>query len=136
MTSKLDVIARQLQSWLDWQEQERAREGIETTDDTHIMRPPVWPTRGTIKAWIKALQEADPEGRAAHLVEHFPEGTPFVPIRTEEPFTTDTIERMRAQAEAMQDLTIIADLAALDGANVRMSDMLTLVQRAIRSVGA
>lgn len=49
----LNEIAAILQNWLDFNAD--ARIGP-VNDDMKIMTPPVWPTRGTLKAWIAALQ--------------------------------------------------------------------------------
>jgi hypothetical protein len=53
---KLNCIALTLEYWLNSQASERKNEGIETTDDTAIISPPSWPTRGTLKEWIRVLR--------------------------------------------------------------------------------
>jgi hypothetical protein len=55
------MIALIVQNWLDYQEAERAREGLPTDDDTCLMCPPVWPARGALKKWVSGLKEADEE---------------------------------------------------------------------------
>lgn len=45
-TEKLDFIAKQLQSWIDFSKQEH--------EDSHII-PPMWPTKCQLENWIKAL---------------------------------------------------------------------------------
>jgi len=50
----LHAIADVIQGWLDFNERPDA------TDDTHIMSPPVWPTRGTLKVWVKTLRSGGP----------------------------------------------------------------------------
>lgn len=57
---KLRAIADTIQGWLDFQNREHARDAqLQATpplsDRTHFMSPPVWPTRGTLKNWIKVL---------------------------------------------------------------------------------
>lgn len=54
----LNEIILTLQGWLSHQYRERRQEGLHTDDDTAIMTPPVWPSRGMIKNWIAALQVA------------------------------------------------------------------------------
>lgn len=68
----LDTIRREIQSWLDWQASERRHEGIETSDDTLLMRVPAWPTRGVLKNWVAALERAHGavETTAALSIEH------------------------------------------------------------------
>ena len=53
---QLNEIAIQVQQWLDWQEKERDAEWLLCDDGTHMMRVPVWPTRGTLKAWVVVLK--------------------------------------------------------------------------------
>lgn len=53
------IIALIIQNWLDYQEAERAREGCPTEDDTCLMCPPVWPSRGALKQWVAGLNGAD-----------------------------------------------------------------------------
>jgi hypothetical protein len=55
------IIALIVQNWLDYQEAERKREGLQTDDDTCLMCPPVWPPRGALKQWVAGLFEADAE---------------------------------------------------------------------------
>ncbi len=45
------------QWWLDF----NASENADADDDTKIMRPPEWPSRGVIKEWIKALKAKQSE---------------------------------------------------------------------------
>lgn len=52
----LNEIAIQVQSWLDWQEQERIKEKLSISEDTHLMRVPVWPSRGQLKEWVRVLK--------------------------------------------------------------------------------
>ena len=54
---KLSTMAKLFQYWLDWQEQQYFDDGIVPDDNTPFEQPPVFPTRGTIKAWIDALEE-------------------------------------------------------------------------------
>ena len=54
---KRGIIANVLQSWLDFHEQDCGKDGVQITDASHIMSPPVWPTRGQIENWIKVLRE-------------------------------------------------------------------------------
>lgn len=56
---RLDAMAGVFQHWLDWQKDERDREGLTTTDHTHVISvPPQWPYRATLKTWIETLQIA------------------------------------------------------------------------------
>ena len=55
---QLDTIAREVQSWIDWNRRERDAEGIETNEDTHVMRVPAWPSHGTLGNWVEALNNA------------------------------------------------------------------------------
>lgn len=56
---RLDDIAGQLQRWIDFNKNDRDREGLETFPETYIISPPVWPTHGTIKVWVETLKEAE-----------------------------------------------------------------------------
>lgn len=53
---KLNEIANILQYWLDHQKAQRDLLSITTSDLTHLIQPPSWPTRGTLKEWIKILR--------------------------------------------------------------------------------
>lgn len=46
-------IADQIQGWLDWQE---LRAGKTLLDDHSVMSVPVWPSRGQLKNWIRAIR--------------------------------------------------------------------------------
>lgn len=59
-TNALKHMANIFQYWLDFQDAERKKEGIPTDDETYVMRPPSWPSRGTLKEWIKALSPPTP----------------------------------------------------------------------------
>jgi len=54
----LEIIARQLQHWIDYDKAARGAEGLECPPDTHIVAPPCLPTYGTTENWIAALREA------------------------------------------------------------------------------
>ena len=54
----LEDIASYFEWWLQCQERERAREGLQTDDDTMIVMPPNWPNRRQIKSIIGAAQDA------------------------------------------------------------------------------
>lgn len=54
---KLEVIASEIQSWLDYQEKQYRQENILLSDDSHLYAPPVWPTRGVLEEWVKVLRE-------------------------------------------------------------------------------
>ena len=56
--SSLNTIANIIQGWLDWDENYRRQEGLNTEDGTHIMvlPVPVWPTHGALQNWVKALR--------------------------------------------------------------------------------
>lgn len=51
-----DVMARMIQTWLDWQEREY---GPGLSDDVAFYSVPVWPNRGTFKAWHASLVELE-----------------------------------------------------------------------------
>lgn len=53
---KLKEIALHIQGWLDYQESEYGAEGVALSDDSHLYAPPVWPTRGALKAWISVMK--------------------------------------------------------------------------------
>lgn len=53
---KLNAIAATLDYWLKSQKLQRDKESIATNDGTHVITPPSWPTRGTLKEWIKVLR--------------------------------------------------------------------------------
>ncbi len=54
----LDSMARQIDWALTFDVESRRKSGLETTDDTHLMSPPVWPSHGCLKNWVKALNGA------------------------------------------------------------------------------
>ena len=58
LAHKLDVMACACQDWIDFDRKVRDREELETNDGTHIMSPPVWPSHGMLKEWVKTLNEA------------------------------------------------------------------------------
>ncbi len=58
MNSGLEEIRDQVQRWMDYDRAQRDKEGLGTTDDTHIMCPPVWPSHGQLKNWVACLSEA------------------------------------------------------------------------------
>jgi hypothetical protein len=51
---QLEVVARQIESWLEWSQTHRQSEGLTTKDGTHIMALPVpcWPSHGMFRNWI------------------------------------------------------------------------------------
>lgn len=54
---KLNEIANILDYWLRSHKLERDKQHIPTNDDTHIHSvPSSWPTRGTLKEWVKVLR--------------------------------------------------------------------------------
>lgn len=58
---KLTVIANELQYWLDTNDAQQL-EAIgkdRCEDDTHVISPPSWPTRGVLKEWIKAMRQEE-----------------------------------------------------------------------------
>lgn len=56
---RLNFIADQVQSWLDWSHESRSKEHLTTDGDTAIMALPVpiWPKHGSLQNWVKALRE-------------------------------------------------------------------------------
>ena len=59
MSIESETIIKEIQSWLDWQEQVCLEEGIIVNDDTHIYSVPVWPSRKVLKSWINYLERLD-----------------------------------------------------------------------------
>ena len=51
----LGAIADQIQHWLDYNEGGFLGCDPPMGDDTHVI-PPVWPTRGMLKNWVKVLR--------------------------------------------------------------------------------
>lgn len=58
---KLKTIALVIEGWLNYDTEMRDEEGLPVNDDCHLRSPPVWPTRGMLREWIKALH--NPQGR-------------------------------------------------------------------------
>ena len=57
-------MALVVEHWLRYNEECHQRDGNTVTDITHVI-PPVWPTRGQLKAWLSALRSQTPaEGKA------------------------------------------------------------------------
>lgn len=54
----LREIAFQLEAWIIFDKRQRDRENLETTDDTNIISPPVWPSHGQLKEWIRVLRDS------------------------------------------------------------------------------
>lgn len=61
VVSPLEVIAAQIQFWLDYQEQQGP-----VDDDTVLRTPPVSPTRGVLKNWVKAIRYAAMKQESTH----------------------------------------------------------------------
>lgn len=57
-TESLIVIADIIQSWIDWDLNQRSKESLITDEGTHIMTVPNWPTHGQLTNWVKVLREA------------------------------------------------------------------------------
>jgi hypothetical protein len=57
---QLEVIARSIEHWLEWDNGQRTSEGLTTEDGTHIMSlpVPVWPSHGMFRNWIAVLKAA------------------------------------------------------------------------------
>lgn len=55
--AKLEVIASEIQSWLDYQEKQYRQENTPLSDNSHLYTPPIWPTRGVLKEWVKVLRK-------------------------------------------------------------------------------
>ena len=56
---QLQPLRDLFQYWLDWNQEQREREGLESNDDCNVIQvPPHWPTRGSIRAWIRTLDRA------------------------------------------------------------------------------
>ena len=70
----LKAISGHFQYWLDWQEKDRKREGLEVADDNVLrlempvdgVTPPVWPTRRSMKHIIAVIEEAQQFAEDAH----------------------------------------------------------------------
>ena len=58
LTTNLTECANYFQHWLDLQLTDRQKEGLDTSDNNVVMRPPTWPTRGLLKRIIATLNEA------------------------------------------------------------------------------
>lgn len=56
--TRLDTIRRTADHWREYDAANRAREDLTTTDHTHIIAPPCWPTHGMLKVWAETLQAA------------------------------------------------------------------------------
>jgi hypothetical protein len=54
--SDVNEIVLQIKSWLAFHESTCNSEGLELSDDLHIMSPPVWPSRGVLKEWVRVLE--------------------------------------------------------------------------------
>lgn len=54
----LDHMRRTILHWMEYDKKNRDAEGLETTDATHIMCPPTWPSYGMLKHWAAALGAA------------------------------------------------------------------------------
>lgn len=54
----LDCIRRQIDWWRDYDKASRDREGLSTTEATHIVSPPTWPSHGQLANWSALLQRA------------------------------------------------------------------------------
>ena len=69
---RLQTISAVVKHWLDYDVQNRAKEGLETTADTHLISPPKWPRHGQLRVWIETLDttasamEAAAGGRDRH----------------------------------------------------------------------
>lgn len=65
--TQLVTIAQIVQSWLDWQENNRIAVGMTSHPHTALMALPVplWPDRAQLQAWIDALNAA--KARIAEL---------------------------------------------------------------------
>ena len=51
----LREIALQIDGWMLFDKAQRDKEGLTTNDDTNIIAPPVWPSHGQLKEWVKVL---------------------------------------------------------------------------------
>lgn len=56
----LKTISLVIEGWLNYDTAKRDEEGLPVNDDCHVRSPPVWPTRGMLREWVKALH--DPKG--------------------------------------------------------------------------
>lgn len=57
---QLEVVARCVEGWVEWDETHRQHEGMTTEDGTHITALPVpcWPTHGQFRNWVGLFREA------------------------------------------------------------------------------
>lgn len=55
---RLETMARSIASALDFDTEQRRRENLDTTTDTHLIAPPSWPTHGCLANWITCIQQA------------------------------------------------------------------------------
>lgn len=56
---QLESIRLQLARWIQFNTEERAREGLTSDADTMISAPPFWPSHGQLENWIKAIRGAE-----------------------------------------------------------------------------
>ncbi len=55
---QLDTIRRQVDGWVAFNVEQRAKEGLASTDETHLIAPPCWPSHGVLRNWSAALAQA------------------------------------------------------------------------------
>lgn len=55
----LEAIRRQIARWVDYDVQQRAKEGLSSNDDTHLVSPPVWPSHGQLRRWAEVFLRAE-----------------------------------------------------------------------------
>ncbi len=51
----LREIARNIQHWVDWNTEERTKEGLPTDKDHALMIVPHWPSRDALKLWAETI---------------------------------------------------------------------------------
>jgi len=57
----LRTISNCVGYWAEYDKYKRDKEGLPTTEDTHIISPTAWPSHGQIGNWVTALTEAADE---------------------------------------------------------------------------
>ncbi|HEV2557270.1 MAG TPA: hypothetical protein VGU45_01465 [Microvirga sp.] len=103
--------------WLDWNEVSRKAQGLHTDDDTKIMRPPEWPSRGNLKVWVAALRAGQREAEEANQK--------FVTLRSAVDHESERADLAEAKLNAMhsdvQSITETGDRLAAQATDAEMA---------------
>lgn len=111
---RLDGIRRQIEWWVRYNTESRAREGLPSDDDTHLIAPPTWPSHGQRQLMDARLTEDEAFGIVAYHpsvsdiwradVARRPEGGEGVP-----PNPNNQPRLQKLKATAMQTNRILLD---------------------------